>query len=157
VKFISLSLHGGTMLPTSRPIRPIDDGRTNGDAATRISAPTKEDSSPAFVACFVLPPKQAETLISVLQEFVSSAEGLTPASFSTLAIAPSEDSTTVWLAHPEAARCLGISTTTLYRYVEQERIEFRKIGNRLEYRRSALDRFKEQHVRPARRPRREEV
>jgi excisionase family DNA binding protein len=136
------------MLPTSRPVRPIDDGRTNGDAA---------DSSPAFVACFVLLPKQAETLISVLQEFVSSTEGLTPANFSTLAIAPSEDSTTVWLTHPEAARCLGISTTTLYRYVEQERIEFRKIGNRLEYRRSALDRFKEQHVRPARRPRREEV
>ena len=145
------------MLSTSRPIRPIDDGRTNGDAATTISAPIKEDSSPAFVACFVLPPKQAETLISVLQEFVSNAEGLTPANFSTLAIAPSEDSTAVWLTHSEAARCLGISTTTLYRYVEQERIEFRKIGNRLEYRRSALDRFKEQHVRPARRPRREEV
>jgi excisionase family DNA binding protein len=145
------------MLPISSPIRPIDDGRTNGDAATRISPPTKEDPSPAFVACFVLPSKQAETLISVLQEFVCSAEGLTPTNFSTLAIAPSEDSTTVWLTHPEAAKCLGISTTTLYRYVEQERIEFRKIGNRLEYRRSALDRFKEQHVRPARRPRRGEV
>ena len=145
------------MLPTSRPIRPIEDGRTNGDAAIRSSPTTKEDSSPAVVACFVLPPKQAETLVSVLQEFVSSAEGITPANFSTLAIAPSEDSTTVWLTHPEAARCLGISTTTLYRYVEQERIEFRKIGNRLEYRRSALDRFKEQHVRPARRPRREGV
>lgn len=145
------------MLPASRPTTPIEDGRTNGDATTRISAATKEDSSPAFVACFVLPPKQAETLISVLQEFMSSAEGLGPANFSTLAIAPTEDSTAVWLTHPEAAKCLGISTTTLYRYVEQERIEFRKIGNRLEYRRSALDQFKEQHVRPARRPRRHEV
>ena len=100
------------MLPTSRPIRPIEDGRTNGDAATRSSAATKEDSSPAFVACFVLPPKQAETLISVLHEFMSNAEGLAPASFSTLAIAPNEDSTTVWLTHPEAAKCLGISTAT---------------------------------------------
>ena len=103
------------------------------------------------------PHSSAETLISVLQEFVSSAEGLAPATFSPLAIAPTNDSTSVWLTHPEAAKCLGISTTTLYRYVEQERIEFRKIGNRLEYRRSTLDQFKEQHVRSARRPRRQEV
>ena len=145
------------MLPTIRPIMPIDDGRTNGDAATRSSAATKEDFSPAFVACFVLPPKQAETLISILQDFVSSAEGLVPANFSTFATDPTQDSTSVWLPHHEAAKCLGISTTTLYRYAEQGQIEFRKIGNRLEYRRSALDQFKEQHVRPARRPRRQEV
>ena len=145
------------MLPTSRPIRPIEDGRTSGNSAMRSSPATKQDSSPAVVACFVLPPKQAETLISVLQEFMSSAEGLAPANFSTLAIAPNEVSTAVWLTHREAAKCLGISTTTLYRYAEQERIEFRKIGNRLEYRRSALDQFKEQHVRPARRTRRQEV
>jgi len=145
------------MLPSSRPIRPIEDGRTNGDAATKISAVSKEDSPLAFVACFVLPPKQAEMLISLLQEFVSSAEGLAPPNFSTLALASTEDSTTVWLTHPEAAKCLGISATTLYRYVEQERIECRKIGNRLGYRRSSLDQFKEQHVRPARRPRRQDV
>ncbi len=145
------------MLPTSPPIRPIEDGRTSGGSAIRSSPATKEDSSPAVVACFVLPPKQAETLISVLQEFMSRAEGLAPANFSTLAIAPNEVSTAVWLTHREAAKCLGISTTTLYRYAEQERIEFRKIGNRLEYRRSALDQFKEQHVRPARRTRRQEV
>jgi excisionase family DNA binding protein len=145
------------MLPTSRHMSQIEDGRPNGDAPTRISAVTKEESSPAFVACFVLPPKQAETLISVLQEFVSSAEGLVPANFSGLAMAPPEDLTAVWLTHPEAAKCLGISTTTLYRYVEQEKIEFRKIGNRLEYRRSTLDQFKDQHVRPARRQRRQEV
>ena len=145
------------MLTTSRPIRPIDDGRTNGDAATTSSAATKEDSSPAFVACFVLPPKQAETLISILQDFVSSAEGLVPANFSTFATDPPQDSSSIWLPHPEAAKCLGISTTTLYRYAEQGKIEFRKIGNRLEYRRSALHQFKEEHVRPARRPRRQEV
>jgi excisionase family DNA binding protein len=145
------------MLPTSRPISPIKDGRVSDHAATEISAVTKEDSSPAFVACFVLPRKQAETLISALQDYVSSAERLSPANFSTMSIAPTEDSAAVWLTHPEAAKCLGISTTTLYRYAEQQRIEFRKIGNRLEYRRSVLDQFKEQHVRPARRPRRQEV
>lgn len=145
------------MLPTSRPLEPTDHVSNNGNTAPRLSAGTNENSSPAFVACFVLPPKQAETLISVLQEFVSGAEGLVPANFSALAMAPPEDSTAVWLTHPEAAKCLGISTTTLYRYVEQEKIEFRKIGNRLEYRRSSLDQFKDQHVRPARRPRRQEV
>jgi excisionase family DNA binding protein len=139
------------MLPTTRPITALEDGATNGDAVTKISAVTKEDSSPAFVACFVLPRKQAEALISVLQGYVSSAECLAPANFSTMSIAPTDDSGTVWLSHPEAAKCLGISTTTLYRYVEQERIEYRKIGHRLEYRRSTLDQFKEQHVRPARR------
>ena len=56
-----------------------------------------------------------------------------------------------WLHHNEAAQYLGISKSTLYRYAEQERIECRKLGNRLEYRRTSLDKFKEQHVRPARR------
>jgi excisionase family DNA binding protein len=140
------------MLPITRHMSQIEDGRTNGDAPTRISTVMKEESSPTFVACFVLPSKQAESLISVLQEFVSSAEGLVHADSSARAMAPPEDSTAVWLTHPEAAKCLGISTTTLYRYVEQEKIEFRKIGNRLEYRRSTLDQFKDQHVQPARRP-----
>ena len=145
------------MLPTSRHLTRTEEGRTSGEPPASTSAATSEESSTAFVACFVLAPKQAETLIAVLQEFVSSAEGPIPPNVSVLAMARPEASTTVWLSHPEAAKCLGISTTTLYRYVEQERIEFRKIGNRLEYRRSTLDQFKDQHVRPARRPRRQEV
>lgn len=145
------------MFPTSRPLIPIDDATINGNSAVRIPTDVNEDLSPAFVACFVLPPKQAQTLISVLQEFVSSAGGLAAGKSAILAIAPTEDSTALWLTHAEAAKCLGVSTTTLYRYVQQERIEFRKIGNRLEYRRSTLDRFKEQHIRPARRSRRQEV
>lgn len=145
------------MLPTGRPVSAIQNGNTNGDAAARMPGAAKEDSSPALVACFVLPPKQAEILISVLQELASSGDGLASSNFSTLGIAPSEDSTAVWLTHPEAAKCLGISTTTLYRYVKEERIESLKIGNRLKYRRSTLDRFKEQHLRPARRSRRQEV
>jgi excisionase family DNA binding protein len=145
------------MIQTNRPITPMRDTGGNGDATSMVSATGKEDRSPSFVACFVLPPKHADALISVLQEFVSSAEGLVPANLSTLATHSTEDSTGVWMTHPEAAKYLRISTVTLYRYAEQGRIEFRKIGNRLEYRRSTLDRFKEQHVRPARRPRRQEV
>lgn len=145
------------MLPTSHPVTVIENATINGNAAATIATAIKEDLSPTFVACFVLPPKQAETLISVLQGFVSSSGGLAPGNSSTFAIAPTEDSTALWLTHPEAAKCLGVSTTTLYRYVQQERIEYRKIGNRLEYRLSTLDRFKEQHIRPARRSRRQEV
>jgi excisionase family DNA binding protein len=143
------------MLPTSRQVTPIQ--HTNADAPAGIPAATKEDSPPAFVACFVLPARQTQTLISLLQEFVSTTDGLTPTNFMSLSIAPTQDSTTLWLTHPEAAKCLGISTATLYRYVEQGRIEFRKIGNRLEYRRFALDQFKEQQIRPPRRPRRQEL
>jgi hypothetical protein len=77
------------MLPTnSRPISPIEAGRVSDRAASEISAATKEDSSPAFVACFVMPRKQAETLISVLQEYVSNPECFSPANFSTLSLTP---------------------------------------------------------------------
>ncbi|MDE3135877.1 MAG: helix-turn-helix domain-containing protein [Acidobacteriota bacterium] len=65
---------------------------------------------------------------------------------------PQAGSEDPWLRHAQAAAYLGISKSTLYRYAEQQRIESRKLGNRLEYRRSSLDRFKDQHVRPARRP-----
>lgn len=58
-----------------------------------------------------------------------------------------------WLNHTEAAAYLGIGISTLYRYAESERIECRKLGNRLEYCRASLDRFKESLIRPARRPR----
>jgi len=146
------------MLPTTgRPPTRIEDARTGKNAAARLPTAIREDLSPALVVCFVLPHKQAETLISVLQEFISNAGGLAPGNSSAVAITPSEDSTALWLAHPEAAECLGVSTTTLYRYIRDERIEFRKIGNRLQYRRSTLDRFKEQHIRPARRSPRQEV
>jgi len=55
-----------------------------------------------------------------------------------------------WLEHTEAAKCLGISKSTLYRYVSQQRIECRKIGGRLEYRQSALEKLKREQTRPAR-------
>jgi excisionase family DNA binding protein len=143
---IFVSLQGGSVLPTGRPVTPIQHGKAEASVCTPPGA--KDDPPPTIVAFFVLSAQKAETLISVLKEFMSSAEGLNPSSLATLPISSNEDSTTTWLTHLEAARFLGISKATLYRYAEQERIEFRKIGNRLEYRRSALDRFKEQHVHP---------
>lgn len=125
------------MLTPNRPVSPTNE-------AGKISVAT-EGSLPSLVACFVLPPQHAETLMSVLRELLRNADHL-----SAQAAVPTQDSV-VWLTHPEAAKYLGISTTTLYRYAERERIECRKIGNRLEYRRSALEDFKQQHIRPARR------
>jgi predicted DNA-binding transcriptional regulator AlpA len=54
-----------------------------------------------------------------------------------------------WLGHSEAAAYLGVSKSTLYHYSCHERIVRRKLGGRLEYRRSALDKFKEDHTLPA--------
>jgi len=45
---------------------------------------------------------------------------------------------------------LGISKSTLYRYVCQQRIEYRKIAGRLEYRQSALEKLKKEQIRPGR-------
>jgi excisionase family DNA binding protein len=60
---------------------------------------------------------------------------------------PQEDS---WLDHSDAAEYLGVAKSTLYRYACEERIECRKLGGRLEYRRSTLEKFKDQQIRPAR-------
>jgi len=54
-----------------------------------------------------------------------------------------------WLRQTEAANYLGISKSTLYQYACQRKIECRKLGGRLEYRRSTLDRFKDLQVRRA--------
>ncbi|MCI0723685.1 MAG: helix-turn-helix domain-containing protein [Acidobacteria bacterium] len=55
------------------------------------------------------------------------------------------------MSHSAAAEYLGISTSTLYKYACQQKVECRKLGGRLDYRRSVLERFKEEQIRPARR------
>lgn len=125
---------------------------TNGDARANTSTPSEQSSSPALVACFLLPPEQVENLISMLRAIAANPPSApTPLSSSFEPMGSTLN--TVWLTHFEAARYLGVATSTLYRYAEQERIECRKTGNRLEYRRSSLDRFKENQIRPARRSR----
>jgi excisionase family DNA binding protein len=105
-----------------------------------------------LVACFVLPAEQAEKLISMLQDIARNPANEAPLNL----VQPASTSVTQpssWLTHFEAAAYLGVAVSTLYRYAEQERIECRKIGNRLEYRRASLDRFKESLIRLARRAR----
>jgi len=55
-----------------------------------------------------------------------------------------------WVRHSAAAEYLGISKSTLYRYVSQQKIECRKMAGRLEYRESTLERAKQAQIRPAR-------
>lgn len=138
------------MLPTTRSVATSDDERMA--TKTPLTVPPASEQVPphVLVACFVLPSEQAESLIAMLQRIASNSSNGSPL------IVPQGASTQdnpAWLTHSEAARYLGVAISTLYRYAEQERIECRKLGNRLEYRRSSLDRFKDNQIRPPRRAR----
>jgi excisionase family DNA binding protein len=136
------------MQPTTRPARISLDHSTNGDSRANTSSPSEQSPPPTLVACFLLSPEQVENLISMLQGLAANPSNALP-HVAPPAGSPRESNST-WLTHPEAAKYLGVAISTLYRYAEQERIECRKLGNRLEYRRSSLDRFKENQIRPAR-------
>jgi predicted DNA-binding transcriptional regulator AlpA len=106
-------------------------------------------STPKLVACLLLLPEDAEAILSFLHRLAvngcdfpsdkATNEG------SVLMPSACEDP---WLGHSEAAAYLGVSKSTLYHYSCHEQIARRKLGGRLEYRRSALDKFKEDHTQP---------
>ena len=104
-----------------------------------------------IVACLLLVPSDAEALVALLQQLAASSQiGIL---FPPFAGPSSHDATAAedrWLEHGEASKCLGISKSTLYRYVSQQRIECRKVAGRLEYRQSSLEKLKKEQVRPAR-------
>jgi excisionase family DNA binding protein len=101
-----------------------------------------------LVACVVFQTQAPEHLIQKIREAItamavpSSVCPVVPESTSPRAV-PQD----AWLRHAEAADHLGISKSTLYQYVCQRKIECRKLGGRLEYRRSSLDRFKDLKIR----------
>jgi excisionase family DNA binding protein len=103
---------------------------------------------PALVACVVFKTQAPEHLIQRIHEAITAIAAQTPAmpiipEINSLRSVPED----AWLRHSEAANCLGISKSTLYQYACQRKIECRKLGGRLEYRRSTLDRFKDLQVR----------
>ncbi len=113
----------------------------------------QEANGPVLIACVVFRTQDPERLIEILREAMTGIAAPTQAVPVPTPMSKSQaGSDDPWFRHTDAAAYLGISKSTLYRYAEQQRIESRKLGNRLEYRRSSLDRFKDQHVRPARRP-----
>ena len=105
-------------------------------------------ADPVLVACVVFQTQAPEHLIQKIREAVTAIAAQTPAStiipeINSLRSVPED----AWLRHSEAANYLGISTSTLYQYACQHKIECRKLGGRLEYRRSTLDRFKDLQIR----------
>ena len=111
----------------------------------------KDEASqrPRLLACLLLVPSDAEPIVAMLEQLAARSQ--TPIPFPALLDQePHGKGEDRWLEHTEAAKCLGISKSTLYRYVSQERIECRKIGGRLEYRQSALEKLKSEQTRPAR-------
>jgi excisionase family DNA binding protein len=102
---------------------------------------------PEVIACVVFRTRDPEQLIQVLTDALTGIGDVVPAEFPLTPTGQSQ-STGSWLKHPEAAEYLGISPSTLYRYACQHRIEYRKLCGRLEYRRTALERFKDLHIHP---------
>jgi Helix-turn-helix domain len=95
------------------------------------------DDGPRLVACVLLLPEDAEVLAGLLCNLATNSNA--SRDLDTLArpdhfLRPEPlDS---WLPHVEAAKFLGVSISTLYRYACQKKIEARKLGGRLEYRRT---------------------
>ncbi len=102
-----------------------------------------------IVACVVLRSSDAGDLIDLLREALANLADHAPAG--PLILPQQTEPEDAWLGHAAAAEYLGISKSTLYKYACQQKIECRKLGGRLDYRRSTLDRFKEDQIRPARR------
>jgi excisionase family DNA binding protein len=105
-----------------------------------------------LLTCVLLLPKDPGPILALLRQANTNCAAANVPQIAEVrsgpASQPQEDS---WLAHSEAADYLGVAKSTLYRFVCEERIETRKIGGRLEYQRSTLDKFKNQQIRPARR------
>ena len=132
-------------------MRPVIN-TTSDEKRPDRSAEVTLSGSPVLLSCILVLPQDAAPILALLKRDNPNSGVLGPAR---TAIARDmcmpelvEDS---WLEHSEAAKYLGVAKSTLYHYACEERIESRKLGRRLEYRRSTLDNFKEQQIRPARR------
>ena len=101
------------------------------DRDQRLTTQQSENGDgPRLVACILLLSEHAEVLSGLLRNLTTNSnvpedlEALKqPKGF------PRPEPADPWLPHVEAAKYLGISKSTLYRYAHQERIECRKIAN----------------------------
>ena len=141
------------MLPSAiSGLQTVDRLEAEEHGHTKASKPG-ESTAPTIFACIFVVPGDATPVLEVLRVLTSNGAFQNPVNISlTDGAQPSRESDDSWLEHSVAAHYLRISKSTLYRYAEQGRIESRKLANRLQYRRSSLDKFNDQHVRPARRP-----
>ena len=120
---------------------------TDGNAERNLC---EKSRPPRLIACLILLPEDSEPIFRLLEKLTVGESHLPqssrPANIDVPAQSTREDS---WLSHSEAAVYLGVSKSTLYHYSCQSQIERRKLGGRLEYRRSVLDEFKRAHTLPA--------
>jgi predicted DNA-binding transcriptional regulator AlpA len=119
---------------------------------TALDGRTHETSKRSkFLTCLLIVPSDAEPIVTLLEQLATSSHPqiALPSLLDreSSRAAGTEDH---WIDHVDAAKCLGISKSTLYRYVCQQRIECRKIAGRLGYRQSTLEKLKKEQIRPAR-------
>ena len=139
-------------MSNANPLNPIREEKEQARAELAPTGGTDDASRrTSFVACLLLVPSDAEPIVALLEQLAASSQGSIPYPFFSdsgrQAAKSTEDH---WLEHGEASKCLGISKSTLYRYVSQQRIECRKVAGRLEYRQSSLEKLKKEQLRPAR-------
>ena len=109
---------------------------------------TIQQGDPVLVACMVFRAQTPEHLVEKIREALTAIAVQTPPGQIDPRITSLQSvSEDPWLRQTEAANYLGISKSTLYQYACQHKIEYRKLGGRLEYRRSTLDRFKDLQIR----------
>ncbi len=113
---------------------------------------SRQISEPTVVACVVFQTRDPDHLVQLLREALTGIADPVPEGCPiSPKVLPQTECEDPWLKHPEAAQYLGISKSTLYRYSCQQKIESRKLGGRLEYHQSTLDRFINRQIRPAQR------
>ena len=137
-----------------RQLDPMDDDTVRKATRQQSHRPSytreaqvDQPEPPQLLACLLILPSDAEPIVSLLRNLAASL----PCTAALPLVAEYATATAdPWLKHEQAADYLGISKSTLYRYVSQQRIECRKMAGRLEYRESTLERAKQAQIRPAR-------
>jgi len=147
-----LSFGFGGAMSKANPHDPGRHEQLDGKQETALDGRTHETPERSkLLACLLIVLSDAEPILALLEQLGANSQ--TPIAFPSLlnrepsGAVGTEDH---WLAHADAAKCLGISKSTLYRYVCQQKIECRKIAGRLEYRQSSLEKLKKEQIRPAR-------
>lgn len=134
----------------SRTIQFENEARESAHGNSVQGSRSEEAKAARLVVCLLLLSEDSEPILQLLQKFAMRDPELSPQKVTT-DTGETVPSTAMdsWLGHSEAAAYLGVSTSTLYHYSCHEQIERRKLGGRLEYRRSVLDEFKRAHTLPA--------
>ena len=127
-----------------------------GPDSHRVESSNENSTDSAIVVYVFIVPKNVEAALETIRTLVAQGAFQNAVDFRS----PQQPKASVadpWLSHSASAEYLGVSSSTLYRYACQERIETRKLAGRLEYRRSTLNQFKEQQIRSPRCPRSRDI